>query len=169
MDEARAHPCVIVGLGHGARADYVIRHVRIGDGVDLNLEPNRYDPLTVAAYHQGQPVGCVAPGWRWLARSLERGKRHAATVTGFEHDAGGDLSAIVIAIFDAAAERNPEADRPASPAPGSAPWAPRIVHAPLPRWPVVIPLVLLAGIAAGAWLLLERGFLPQLGRFAGGL
>lgn len=55
------------------------------------------------------------------------------------------------------------------PAPGTAPWAPHIVYAPLPRWPVVIPLGLLAGLAAGVWLLMERGFLPHIGQFAGAL
>jgi hypothetical protein len=53
------------------------------------------------------------------------------------------------------------------PAPGTAPWAPYIVYAPRPRWPVIIPLGLLAGLVAGGWLLLERGFLPHIGQFAG--
>ena len=55
------------------------------------------------------------------------------------------------------------------PRPGTAPWAPQIVYAPLPRWPVIIPLCLLLGLAAGIWLLLmDRGFLPPLARLTGG-
>ncbi len=164
MDEPRSHPCVIVGLGYGARADYIARHVKIGDSVDLSLEASRYDPFTVAAYHQGHLIGYIAPGWRWVAHSLEQGSRLGVTVTGFEHDTRDNLSGIAIVIT---ALPNGRMEGPGSPpAPGAAPWAPRIIHAPLPRWPVVIPLVLLAGLAVGAWLLIDRGFLPQLGRFA---
>lgn len=53
------------------------------------------------------------------------------------------------------AERRP-------PAPGTAPWAPYIVYAPLPRWPIIIPLSLLAALGLGAWLLLERGLLSPI-------
>ncbi|QIG48037.1 hypothetical protein G5V57_10065 [Nordella sp. HKS 07] len=55
------------------------------------------------------------------------------------------------------------------PAPGTAPWAPHIVYAPLPRWPVVIPLGLLAVLAAGAWLLLEQGHMPPIASLTGSL
>lgn len=48
------------------------------------------------------------------------------------------------------------------PAPGSAPWAPHIVYAPLPRWPVIIPLSLLAGLGLAAWLMLDRGLLTTI-------
>ena len=48
------------------------------------------------------------------------------------------------------------------PAPGTAPWAPQIVYAPLPRWPVIIPLGLLAALTATAWLLMERGLLTPI-------
>jgi|GEM_PF-4527397 len=59
--------------------------------------------------------------------------------------------------------------RSVPPLPGTAPWAPQIVYAPLPRWPVVIPLGLLLGLAACAWLLLmDRGFLSSLARLAAG-
>jgi len=54
-----------------------------------------------------------------------------------------------------------------SPTPGTAPWAPRIVYAPRPRWPVLIPLGLLAAVAAVGWVLMERGFLPQIARLTG--
>ena len=67
MSEPQSHPCVIVGLGFGARSEYVARRVRVGDHVDLALEPTRYDPLTVAAYHLDHLIGYVAPGWRWVA------------------------------------------------------------------------------------------------------
>lgn len=52
------------------------------------------------------------------------------------------------------------AERP--PAPGTAPWAPHIVYAPLPRWPVIIPLGLLVALGLGAWLLAERGLLSPI-------
>ena len=58
-----------------------------------------------------------------------------------------------------------EISRP--PLPGTAPWAPLIVHVTPPRWPVIIPLMLLAGLAAGIWLLMNRGLLPSLARLAG--
>jgi hypothetical protein len=53
------------------------------------------------------------------------------------------------------------------PAPGTAPWAPQIVYAPLPRWPVIIPLSLLAALGAAIWLLMERGLLTPLAHFTG--
>jgi hypothetical protein len=171
MNESRSHPCVIVGLGHGARADYIVREVRIGDPVDLGLEADRYDPLNVAAYHSGHLIGYIAPGWRWVAHSLEQGNRHAVTVTGFEYDTRDELSAITIGIEVFAPEPDMEVvdEMPARPAPGTAPWAPRIVHAPLPRWPLIIPLGLLAAaLAVGTWFLVDRGYLPQLGQLASG-
>lgn len=61
------------------------------------------------------------------------------------------------------------AGRFAPPDPGRAPWAPHIVYAPLPRWPYVIPLALLAALAGSVWLLLARGLLPDIGPLAGGL
>ncbi|WP_119390366.1 hypothetical protein [Taklimakanibacter lacteus] len=157
--------------------DYVARRVRVGDPVELDLAPTRYDPLTVAAYHQDHLIGYVAPGWRWVAHSLEQGIRYAVTVTGFEYDTRDELSRIAIGITVLPDEPVEEPGRmaapvgrpPSPPAPGTAPWAPLIIHAPRPRWPIAIPLALLAaGLAAGAWLLMERGLLPQLGRFAGG-
>ena len=177
MNESQSHPCVIVGLGFGARSDYVARRVRVGDPVELSREPTRYDPLTVAAYHQDQLIGYIAPGWRWVAHSLEQGNRHWVTVTGFEYDARDDLSGVTIGITVLPNEPVAEPEEteapvfgrsPSPPAPGTAPWAPLIVHAPRPRWPIAIPLALLAGLAAGIWLLMERGVLPQLGRFAAG-
>lgn len=57
------------------------------------------------------------------------------------------------------------AERP--PAPGTAPWAPHIVYAPLPRWPVVIPLGLLAVLALGVWLLIEHGDLLPIAHLTG--
>ncbi len=53
------------------------------------------------------------------------------------------------------------------PAPGTAPWAPQIVYAPLPRWPFIIPLSLLAVLAAATWLLMERGLLTPLAHLNG--
>lgn len=179
MNEPQSHPCVIVGLGFESRSDYVARRVRVGDLVELSLEPTRYDPLTVAAYHQDQLIGYIAPGWRWVAHSLEQGNRHRVTVTGFEYDTSNDLSGVTIGITvlpdeplaepeETAAIAAPVADWSSlPPAPGTAPWAPLIVHAPRARWPIIIPLALLAGLAAGTWLLMERGVLPQLSRFAG--
>jgi len=49
MDEPPSHPVMIVGLGYGGRAQYIARHVSIGDPVDLRLEAdNPYDPLTIS-------------------------------------------------------------------------------------------------------------------------
>ena len=59
------------------------------------------------------------------------------------------------------------AERP--PVPGTAPWAPHVVYAPLPRWPVVIPLGLLAVLVAGVWLLLEQGHMPPIALLTGSL
>ncbi len=166
MDGPQSHPCVIVGLGYEGRAQYVVRRVSVGDLVDLRLEAdNPYDPLTVAAYHRGHHIGYIAPGWRWVAHSLEQGDRHEVVVSGFEYDPYDALSAVEIEIT-VLSEPNVEAASP--PAPGAAPWAPRIVHAPRPRWPVIIPLALLAAVAAGTWLLMERGVLPHIGRLAFG-
>jgi len=174
MSEPQSHPCVIVGLGFGARSEYVARRVRVGDHVDLALEPTRYDPLTVAAYHLDHLIGYVAPGWRWVAHALEQGNRLAVMVTGFEYDARDELSAVAIAITVLPAQQQEEempveAGTPSlAPAPGSAPWAPVIVQGRRPRWPVLIPLALLLALAACAWLMMERGLLPHLGRLAGG-
>ena len=97
---------------------------------------------------------------------LKQGDRHTAVVSTFETDADENLTALVIelAILKDDIEA---AGRAAAPMPGTAPWAPRIIRAPPARWPVVIPLSLLAGIAFGAWLLMERGLLPSLAWFAG--
>src|SRR5262245_45487638 len=140
MDEPQSHRCLIIGLGSGARAAYVIRNVRPGDPVDLRLRvDDPYDPLTVAAYHDGRFVGYVAPGWRWVAHALERGDRYTAVVSTFETDANENLTALVIEL-GILEDDNEIAGSAAAPAPGTAPWAPRIVHAPRSRWPVVIPL-----------------------------
>lgn len=167
MDEPQSHRCRIIGLGSGARAAYVIRNVRPGDPIDLRLRvDDPYDPFTVAAYHDGHFVGYVASDERWVAHSLKQGDRHTAVVSTFETDAYENLTALVIEL--AILKDDVEiAGRATTPAPGTAPWAPRIVRAPPARWPVVIPLSLLAGIAFGAWLLMERGLLPSLARFAG--
>jgi hypothetical protein len=167
MNEPQSHFCRIIDLGSGARAAYVIRNVRAGDVVDLRLKvDDPYDSSAVAAYHKGHHIGYVAPGGRWLvAYSLEQGDRHEAVVSDFETDARDNLIALGVEITVLPAEAN---GHPAPPAPGTAPWAPEIVHAPRPRWPVIIPLGLLAGLVLGAWLLVDRGFLPTLGRLAGG-
>lgn len=171
MSEPQSHPCVIVGLGFAARSEYVARRVRVGDPVDLVLEPTRYDPLTVAAYHFDHLIGYVAPGWRWVAHALEQGNRFAVTVTGFEYDGLDQLSAVAIAITVLPDQKQEEmpvgAGTPSrAPPPGSAPWAPVIVHGRRPRWPFLIPLALLLALAAGAWLMMEQGLLPHIGRFA---
>jgi len=93
--------------------------------------------------HQGHHIGYNAPDWRWVAHS-----RMAIEITVLKQALHKPLS---------------------PPAPGMAPWAPHIVYAPQPRWPVIIPLGLLAGLMAGAWLLMEWGFLPHIGQLAGGL
>ena len=173
MGAPESHPCAIVGLGYGGRARYIARHVNVGDLLELRLEAdNPFDPLTVAAYHHGRHIGYIAPGWRWVAHLLEQGNRHEVVVSGFESDARDNLSAVAIEITvlkEQVDVLNAQIDEtPSAPAPGTAPWAPLIVHAPLPRWPVVIPLGLLAALAASIWLLMERGFLPYIGQFAGG-
>jgi hypothetical protein len=59
-------------------------------------------------------------------------------------------------------------ERVVPPLPGTAPWAPMIVHAPLPRWPVIIPLGLLLGLAAATLALIDPGIVPSLARLVGG-
>jgi hypothetical protein len=155
-------------MGSGARALYVIRYVRVGDPIDLRLRvDDPYDPFTVAAYHARRHVGYVAPGWRWVAHSIEQGDRYEAVVSAFETDADENLTALIVEL-SVVKEVAEEARRFVPPAPGTAPWAPRIVHAPRSRWPLLIPLSLLAALAAGAWFLMERGLLPSLTQFAAG-
>lgn len=171
MEPSQSHPCLIVGLGFRGRDTYIAHHVEIGDLVDLRLEAdNPHDPLTVAAYHAGHHIGYVAPGWRWVAHSLAQGDRHEVVVSAFKTDAQDRLSALAIdiTVLKDQAKKGPSLPASSSPPlPGTAPWAPDIVHAPLPRWPVIIPLGLLAGLAAAAWFLMERGFLPHIAQFAG--
>jgi hypothetical protein len=169
MDEPQSHRCRIIGLGSGARARYVIRSVRVGDPIDLRLMvDDLHDPFTVAAYHQARQIGYVAPGWRWVAHSIEQGDRHEAVVSTFETDARRNLTALIVEI--SILPKEPEAEhRFEPPPPGTAPWAPRIAPATRSRWPLLIPLGLLAGLAAGIWFLMERGFLPSLTQFAAGL
>lgn len=164
MDEPPYHPVMIVGLGYGGRAQYIARHVSIGDPVDLRLEAdNPYDPFTIAAFHRDRHIGYIAPGWRWVAHALEQGDRLAAIITAFEYGARDDLTAVMIEITFL----KEVSESISSPALGTAPWAPRIVYAPRPRWPVLIPLGLLAALAAVAWMLMEWGFLPQIARLTG--
>lgn len=117
----------------------------------------------MAAYHHGHCAGYVAPGWRWVAHSFKQGDRHTAVVSTFETDADENLTELAILKDDIEVAGRAAA----APTPGTAPWAPRIVRAPRSRWPVVIPLSLLAGLAFGAWLMMEHGLLPSLARFAG--
>jgi hypothetical protein len=97
------------------------------------------------------------------AHSLERGNRHEV-VSAFDTDACRSLAALIVEIT---VVTEPIEQRVVPPAPGTAPWAPRIIHAPPSRWPVIIPLSLLAGLALCAWLLMDRSFLNVLARLAG--
>ena len=161
MRASQSHPVVIVGLGFGNRAQYVEDHVRIGDPLSFSLESdNPYDRLTVAAHHHGRHIGYVAPGWRWIAHSLEAGEHHEAVVTAFEAGPRNELTGIVAEITVSHDE---------TPLPGTAPWAPKVIYEPRPRWPVVIPLALLAAIAGGFWLIADETILSGIAQLAAAL
>jgi hypothetical protein len=84
----RTYPLAVVGLRHRnwfrSRAKYVAKHVEVGDPVTLKREPRNPDDMNaVAVRHRRFKVGYI-PSGSWVAASIDRGDKHAATVAAVE-------------------------------------------------------------------------------------
>lgn len=99
----RTHPCVVVGLASDA-----LRRVREGDR--LTFARAAPDEDAVVCLHDGERIGRIPPGRRWVARLIADGDSHEVTVTGFDTDPAGALVHVEISI----AIRGDGPDRPAA-------------------------------------------------------
>ena len=88
--EPPSYPSWVAGLAHrspgGAdRGRYALRRVRLGDELELDLEPdNADDPRAVAIYHGDFHLGYVPERHDWVAESLNKGDTLLVIVTAIE-------------------------------------------------------------------------------------
>lgn len=95
----RSYPCLIVDMPIEGAGAYAKRHLREGDEITLQRQPdNPHDRDTVACFHGGQCIGYIPRHRHWVGRSIDDGDRHQVTVTGFDTNEAGELAAIEIDI-----------------------------------------------------------------------
>jgi hypothetical protein len=89
----RSYPCLIIGMPHEGRAAYVKQHVREGDEITLERQPD-----TIMCFHGGQCIGQIPQGRQWVRGSLAQDDRHQVRVTGFDTMETGELAGVEIEI-----------------------------------------------------------------------
>jgi tellurite resistance protein len=86
-------------MPHEGRAAYVKQHVREGDAITLQRQPEKSsEPGAVACFHAGHCIGHIPQGRQWVARSLAQDDGHQVRVTGFDTTEAGELAAVEIEI-----------------------------------------------------------------------
>lgn len=116
-----AYACAIVGLKYSGDWSYGPARVVVGDMVHLHHEPgNPANPGAVAAYHGTDKIGYLPLEKRWIWKLLHRCGPLRAVVVGAISNFQGDLVGLDVEFSV------PTNEIRQVPAPGTAPWAPRI-------------------------------------------
>ena len=93
----------VLGTGQDERDVYIRKHVRAGDQLKLELNPDHArDESGVTAYHGLARIGHVQADARWVRESLEEGDKLEVVVEGFDQSAKNLASVdIKIGVIDA--------------------------------------------------------------------
>src|SRR6266542_93398 len=89
----RSYPCLIVDMPLAEGTTYAKRHLHEGDEITFQCQSDR-----ISCFHDGHCIGFIPRHRQWVSRSIDDGDRHKVTVTGFDTNDAGELTAIEIEI-----------------------------------------------------------------------